>query len=179
MERISLFKNSSGEGDNKIIRKKISPGDRIFIDMDRCLVDFDSGINKLSSSVRDQYAWEDLDDVPGIFSKMEPMPGAVEVVNALSRRYDVYVLSTAPWKNSSAWSDKLEWIQKYFGKEKNSPFYKKVIISHHKDFELYSGAYLIDDRTKNGAEAWDKKDKLIHFGNNQFPDWEAVGKFLL
>ena len=25
-------------------------------------------------------------------------------------------------------------------------------MSHHKDFEFYSGAYLIDDRTKNGAD---------------------------
>jgi 5'(3')-deoxyribonucleotidase len=171
-ERIKLFSD-------KIIRKKIKPGERIFIDMDNCLVNFESGINKLSKRTRDNYAWEDLDDVPGIFSKMEPNEGAVEVVNKLAQKYDLYILSTAPWKNSTAWSDKLLWVQKYFGKEKNSIFYKKIILTHHKDFELFSGAYLIDDRLKNGSEMWDKYDKLIHFGNSQFPNWEAVGKFLL
>jgi 5'(3')-deoxyribonucleotidase len=171
-ERIKLFSD-------KVIRKKIKPGEKIFIDMDNCLVNFASGIDKLSKKVRDSYAWEDLDDVPGIFSKMEPNEGAVEVITKLAQKYDLYILSTAPWKNSTAWSDKLLWIQKYFGKEKNSIFYKKIILTHHKDFELSVGAYLIDDRLKNGSEVWDKYDKLIHFGNSQFPNWEAVGKFLL
>ena len=172
--RIKLF-----SGPDKIIKKKARPGDKIFIDMDNCLVNFQSGIDKLSSSVRNKYAWEDLDDVPGIFSKMEPNPGAIEVVKKLAKVYDLYILSTAPWANPTAWSDKLLWIQKYFGKGKDSIFDKKIILSHHKDFELPSGAYLIDDRIKNGADAWDKKDKLIRFGNSQFPTWEAVGKFLL
>ena len=174
-DRIKLFSDPA----DKIIRKQIRPGDKIFIDMDNCLVNFQSGINKLSKSVLNKYAWEDLDDVPGIFSKMEPNPGAVEVINKLSKVYDLYILSTAPWANPTAWSDKLLWIQKYFGKDKGSIFYKKIILTHHKDFELTSGAYLIDDRFKNGADAWAKKNKLIHFGNPQFPDWESIGKFLL
>ena len=173
-DRIKLF-----SGSDKIIRKKARAGDKIFIDMDNCLVNFQSGIDKLSKSVLSKYEWEDLDEVPGIFSKMEPNPGAIEVIKKLSRIYDLYILSTAPWENPTAWSDKLLWIQKYFGKGKDSIFYKKIILSHHKDFELTSGAYLIDDRIKNGADEWDKKDKLIRFGNSQFPDWGAVGRFLL
>jgi len=61
---------------------------------------------------------------------MEPMPLAIESVKKLAQEYDLYVLSTAPWKNPSAWSDKLEWIP--------------LIISHHKN--LNKGDYLIDDR---------------------------------
>lgn len=90
-KRIKLFSD-------KIIRKKIKPGEKIFIDMDNCLVNFASGIDKLSKKVRDSYAWEDLDDVPGIFSKMEPNEGAVEVITKLAQKYDLYILSTAPWK---------------------------------------------------------------------------------
>lgn len=164
---------------NKTIKKSIKPGGKIFMDMDRCIVDFDSGISKLSESVRSKYDWEDLDNAPGIFGKMEPMPGAVEVIKSLSRKYDLYVLSTAPWLNPSAWSDKLRWIQKYFGEGKDGILYKRLIISHHKDFEFQKDAYLIDDRKKNGAEYWDKYDRLINFGNSQFPDWYSVGEFLL
>ena len=47
------------------------------------------------------------DDIPGIFGLMEPMPGAVESFLELAERFDVYVLSTAPWENPTAWSDKL------------------------------------------------------------------------
>ena len=32
-------------------------------------------------------------------------------------KYDVYILSSAPWKNPSAWSDKLEWVKKYLGQD--------------------------------------------------------------
>lgn len=38
-----------------------------------------------------------------------------EAVHELSKHYDVYILSTAPWKNPSAWSDKINWITKHFG----------------------------------------------------------------
>ena len=164
---------------NDIITKKISPGGKIFIDMDNCMVDFPSGIEKLSGKVRSQYAWEDLDEVPGIFGKMDPMPGAIEAIKKLSTKYDLYVLSTAPWTNPTAWIDKIKWIHKYFGDGKNSIFYKKVILSHHKDFEYGPDRYLIDDRKKNGAEVWDLHGRLINFGNEQFPDWESVVKFLI
>lgn len=56
------------------------------------------------------------------------------------------MLSTAPWHNPSAWSDKVKWIQHYFGEEKGSALYKRLILSHHKN--LNQGDYLIDDRTK-------------------------------
>ena len=38
---------------------------------------------------------------------------------------------------------------------------------------LESVAY-IDDRIKNGSELWYKNGRLIHFGNEQFPDWDLL-----
>ena len=73
-----------------------------------------------------------LDEVPDIFALMKPLRGAIKAVDKLSEKYDVFILSTAPWLNSSAWKDKIEWIQKYFGKETGSLLYKRLIISHHK-----------------------------------------------
>lgn len=146
----------------------------VYFDMDNVLVDFKTGIDKLSDEIKMKYEG-DLDDVPGIFSLMEPMPFAIESVNKLATEFDLYVLSTAPWKNSSAWSDKVEWIQKYFGNDKDSVFYKRLIISHHKN--LNNGDYLIDDRDKNGAKEF--TGEFIKFGTEKFPDWLSVTDYLL
>lgn len=146
----------------------------LYIDMDNVLVDFPTGIATLSDELKEAYKGN-YDETPGIFSLMQPMKGAVEAVNALAEHYDIYVLSTAPWRNPSAWSDKLQWIQKYFGKEEDSPLYKRLILSHHKD--LNRGDYLVDDRTKNGAENF--QGELILFGSEAYPDWDHVVRRLL
>ena len=110
-------------------------------------------------------------DVPSIFSLMVPMKDAISSFNLLAEKYDTYILSTAPWKNPSAWSDKLEWVKKHLGEKA----YKRLIISHHKD--LNKGDYLIDDREKNGAK--DFEGELILFGSEKFKDWNAVKNYLL
>ena len=81
---------------------------------------------------------------------MEPYPNAKESVEKLSEKYDLYILSTAPWLNPSAWIHKIEWVHQHYGKEDDSLFYKKLIISHNKNLNV--GEYLIDDRPKNGAK---------------------------
>ena len=68
---------------------------RLYFDMDGVLVDFQSGIDRLSEDVKKEYEGR-LDEVPGIFGLMLPMPGAIEAVNILKEHYDVYILSTAP-----------------------------------------------------------------------------------
>ena len=138
--------------------------------MDNVLVDFPSGISKLSQEVINEYE-SNLDEVPNIFSLMEPLEGAIDSFKILSQRYDTYILSTAPWKNSSAWSDKVKWVKKYLGKSA----YKRLILTHHKN--LNHGDYLIDDRTKNGAGEF--KGELIQFGTDKFPDWKSVCSYLL
>ncbi len=142
----------------------------LYIDMDNVLVDFPSGITRIPKDIQQQYEGK-LDEVPGIFSLMDPMPGAINAYNKLSEVYDTYILSTAPWENPSAWSDKLLWVKKYLGK----PAYKRLILSHNKN--MNKGHFLIDDRTKNGAG--DFEGEHIHYGTDQFPDWNSVCKYLL
>lgn len=141
----------------------------VYIDMDNVLVDFTTGIAALSDELKEKYRGN-YDETPHIFSLMQPLEGAVDAVHRLVKQYDVYILSTSPWLNSTAWSDKVEWIQKYFGKDEQSPLYKRLILSHHKN--LLQGDYLIDDRTKNGAANF--KGELILFGSDDYPNWKAV-----
>lgn len=142
----------------------------VYIDMDNVLVDFGTGIAQLSDEERTIYEGH-YDEVPNIFGKMQPKEGAIEAVKALIQVYDVYILSTSPWNNPSAWSDKLNWVKKYLGEE----MYKRLILSHHKD--LNRGDYLIDDRIKNGAIKFN--GELILFGCSRFPNWRAVTDYLL
>lgn len=142
----------------------------LYVDMDNVLVDFPSGIAKLSPHTVKEFEGR-LDEVPGIFALMDPMPDAISWFEALAAHYDTYILSTAPWGNPSAWIDKVVWVQRYLGQ----PAYKRLILSHHKN--LNDGHYLIDDRTKNGVDRF--RGEHIHFGTERFPDWQSVGRYLL
>lgn len=140
----------------------------LYIDMDNVLVDFPSAFSKIDKDIFDQY--DDKDDIPGIFSLMEPLKGALEAFKILSDKYDVYILSTAPWNNPSAWSDKLEWVKKFLG----DGAYKRLILTHHKN--LNKGDYLVDDRLARGSSEFE--GELIHFGSEKFPNWASVINYL-
>ncbi len=101
---------------------------------------------------------------------MAPMPGAIEAYTELAGLFDTYILSTAPWNNPSAWSDKLIWVKKHLG----DVAYKRLILTHHKN--LNRGDYLVDDRTKNGVDQF--VGKHIHFGTKDYPDWKSVVEYL-
>lgn len=137
----------------------------VYVDMDNVLVDFPSAFSKVDPAILEEYEGH-VDDIPNIFSLMEPLEGAVEAFNYLAERYDLYILSTAPWENPTAWSDKLNWVKRYLGPKA----YKKLILSHHKN--LNHGDILIDDRTANGADKF--MGTFIKFGSAQFPNWESV-----
>lgn len=145
----------------------------LYFDMDNVLVDFDSALvqlEKYNPSVLEIYEGR-LDEIPGIFSNMKPYGEAVEVYHQMRQIFDVYILSTAPWENPSAWKDKLAWVKKHLGETAT----KRLILTHHKNLNI--GHFLIDDRTKNGAEEF--TGEHIHFGSDKFPNWPTVMNYLL
>lgn len=144
--------------------------DIVYVDMDNVLVDFPWGIKQLPDEVKEKYK-DNLDEIPGFFSDLPPVEGAIEGFRRLQDQYDTYILSTAPWGNPTAWTDKLLWIKQHLPKAG----YKRLILSHHKN--LNDGDYLIDDRKANGAGEF--PGEHIHFGSDRFPDWAAVLDYLL
>ena len=143
----------------------------ILIDMDGVLVDFQSGIDCFPEGTGEDFGgW---DNVPTIFSCMQPMPGAIDAFRELAQHHDVYIVSTAPWANSTAWSDKRDWVVRHLGEAAE----KRLILTHHKN--LVRGDIIIDDRTKRGVAEHDARH--IHFGRdpdtgelNEFPDWPSA-----
>jgi 5'-nucleotidase len=142
----------------------------LYIDMDNVLVDFNSALQYCAPEVLEKYC-ENPDDIPDLFAKMKPLDGALEAYARLVEDFDIYILSTAPWDNPSAWSDKLRWVKAYLGQTA----YKRLILTHHKD--LNRGDFLVDDRNKHGADRF--VGEWIHFGSCNFPDWPSVVKYLL
>ncbi len=142
----------------------------LYVDMDNVLVDFQSAFPHLSDEILKQYEGNE-DDIPGLFAKMVPMPDAIESFHTLSEHFDTYIMSTAPWRNPSAWSDKLLWVQAHLGQAA----YKRLVLTHHK--ELNRGDFLVDDREKHGAK--DFMGEHIHFGSKRFPHWQSVVEYLL
>jgi len=141
----------------------------LYIDMDGVLVDFESGIAQIPENIRSQYD-DRLDDVPGIFGLMKPMPNAIASYYELAEKFDTYILSTPPWDNPSGFSDKLLWVKEHLGDVAR----KRLILSHHKN--LNAGHFLIDDRTHNGADKF--QGEHIHFATEKFPDWATVVSYL-
>lgn len=139
----------------------------VLIDMDGVICDFDKRARELenqgikgNSLFKHENAYKDL----------EPIEGAIEAWNKLQEKYETYILSTPPWSNPNAWSEKRNWVQKYLGNISK----KKLILCHNKG--LVMGDYLIDDRIANGVA--DFKGTHIHFGQSVFPGWDSVLKFL-
>ena len=86
----------------------------LYIALEHVLADVSSGLNYVAKEVAAAYAGrEEL--IPGIDVKMDPIPGAVEAFQRLASRYDVFIVSVAPWENATAWTGKLQWVSEHFG----------------------------------------------------------------
>ncbi|GHC23067.1 5' nucleotidase, NT5C type [Leuconostoc lactis] len=124
---------------------------KLFLDMDNVIVDTLAILNTIETQ---QLQVDKPDQIPGIFRDLPPMPGAVAAVQALATVYELHILSTAPWQNASAWQDKLLWLAEHFGDGPDSPFYKRVTLTHDKGLVHAVGGILIDDRPYHGASQW-------------------------
>lgn len=143
----------------------------VYVDMDGVVADIVDGYNKLPENIREKYTIGHACDVSGLglFEDLKPIEGCKVAIDKLTSKYDVYFLTTVPFNNPEAYVEKVKWLTNHFPKLK-----RKMIASRHKNLNM--GAYLIDDRTKNGAGEF--TGKHIHFGTDDFPTWKEVSEYL-
>lgn len=140
----------------------------VYIDLDGVIVDVERYIHETyePSYIKAKGIGQLIDNHVDIFHNSQPIPGAVSAFRQLAQKYNVYILSTAPWDNPESWTAKRLWVEKHLGSEA----YKRLILSHNKG--LLRGDYLIDDRRVNGVEEFDGTH--IHFGSVDTPNWDTV-----
>jgi 5'-nucleotidase len=141
---------------------------KLFLDMDGVLADLVGTV----TSHPDYVPNTPLDSID-VFEDLRPIPYAIESVRKIlnSNKYDVFVLSTAPWGSPKAWMDKRLWIEKHLPELK-----KRVILTHYKDLCCGSeNDIIIDDRIVNGVERWNGVH--LHFGV-EYKDWNSILEYL-
>jgi 5'(3')-deoxyribonucleotidase len=158
MKYLKRFENVYSPIENETEGKDI-----VYIDMDDTICDYMSHHNKMSKLNPDiKYPQSQK----GFFLNLEPIEGAIDAINQLRKKYDVYILTRPSYLNPHCYTEKRLWIEKYFGVD----FCKKLIISPNKD--LLMGDYLIDDMPWPGF-----KGKQLQFGKPPYENWEKILEF--
>tara|TARA_R100000322_G_scaffold169354_1_gene141345 strand:- start:1527 stop:1991 length:465 start_codon:yes stop_codon:yes gene_type:complete len=131
----------------------------VFLDMDGVLCNFDKAKEQLPKEQQGR------PDLHVDFSKLEPMPDAIESVFKLEQMgHDVFIATTPPWNNPDAWGQKRDWVEQHLPSLK-----RKMFLTHRKD--LLAGDILIDDTTYRGQTSF--AGTFFHFGQNGM-DWRYI-----
>lgn len=139
----------------------------VLIDLDGVICDFDKRAKELEQQGVKGHS---LFRHPDAYRALEPIEGAIDAWHELQEKYETYILSTPPWSNPDAWSEKRIWVQQHLGDSAK----KKLILCHNKG--LVKGDFLIDDRIANGVA--DFEGEHIHFATEKFPGWGTVLEYL-
>ncbi|MFT3827603.1 MAG: 5'(3')-deoxyribonucleotidase [Chitinophagaceae bacterium] len=115
---------------------------------------------------------------PGFFRTAKVMPGSQEVVAALNKHYEVFIVSAATEFPQSL-AEKIEWLQEHF------PFigWQQVVLCGSK--KPVTGDYMIDDHLKNldpfeGEKILFTATHNSHIqGYTRVNNWEEVRELLL
>jgi 5'(3')-deoxyribonucleotidase len=133
---------------------------RVFVDLDGVVVDFDSYAESLGLS------GAKVKTIRGAYLEMKAFPGALESVRSLiGMGYEVWIATKPPTGISYAYADKVEWVLRHLPELK-----RRIILTHDKGLLGDFGDYLIDDRPhKNNCENFE--GHLIAFKKgNQWPE---------
>ena len=141
----------------------------IYIDMDGVLCNFKKAHSAAVARMPEiRYPQTQFD----FFRKLEPMEGALEAVQGLVAQpnFEGYILTAPSIYNPLSYTEKRLWVEDHLGMD----LVKRLIVSPHKN--LNKGHFLIDDRPHgNGQDLFE--GKLLLFGAEEFPDWDAVLAF--
>ncbi len=136
----------------------------IYIDMDGVICNY----QEMMTRFKQRAPWLEFPQTKEDFwTKLNPIPGAINAVNELRKLSEVYILTAPSVKNPSSYSGKRIWIEKYF----DESFCHKLIICPNKG--LLKGDLLIDDNLGGkGQESFN--GRLLKFGFGPYLTWDLV-----
>jgi hypothetical protein len=108
------------------------------------------------------------DRMPGYYSYVDPIEGAVRQLHELSKytKIDWHIVSSISWTNPNALLDKRKWLDDHFG-----PLVKnRLIFVKRKD--LLRGDYLVYRHETNGVKQF--AGKQLRFGEDPIPHWSHI-----
>lgn len=109
---------------------------RVFIDMDGVLVDFQKRMTELGKT------GDELKREPGAYLSMPAFPAGMAAVKSLiGAGYEVWIATKPPTGIWWAYADKAEWVIQHLPELK-----RRIIITHDKGLLGDEGDFLIDDR---------------------------------
>jgi hypothetical protein len=134
---------------------------RIFIDMDGVIVDFEGRMAELGLGAGR------LKVQPGAYLHMKPIPGAIEAVRSLiGMGFEIWLATKPPTGIPWAYMDKVQWVLNHLPELK-----RRIIITHDKGLLGDGGDYLIDDRPhKANCEAFTGRVIVFGHGSYLWPD---------
>jgi 5'(3')-deoxyribonucleotidase len=135
---------------------------RILVDMDETICDYRT---KHSQGVAAGLEFPQAQ--VGFFYSLDPIEDAISTVKWLAEHHDVWIATAPSVRNSHCYSEKRDWIEKYFGLD----MVRKTIICPDKS--LLIADYLIDDKA-DGFGQENFTGELLQFGSSSFPDWDAI-----
>ena len=145
---------------NKVVLNKV-----VFVELSHVMMDYQTALEHLDDGTQDAYLRR-MNEMPGVYSLMNPVFGALAGFEKLAQHHDVCLVSTPSWDNESAWTDKLEWVKRHFGESAR----ERIITTHRKD--LLAGDVLVDGTGNFGTEGF--AGEVIRFGSDAFPHWNAL-----
>lgn len=125
---------------------------RVFVDMDGVIVDFDS-FREAAGATGDE-----IKKRPGAYLEMQPYPDGIAGVRSLiGMGYEIWIATKPPTGVAFAYADKAAWVMKHLPELK-----RRIIITHDKGLLGDVGDFLIDDRPhKANCESF--KGQLLKF----------------
>lgn len=162
------------EGDKNLTREEVFGRygvrlrKKLYVDMDDTICDYSSlwqiYIQKFPEVAYPQSKF-------GFFSRLKPIPGALESLKRLEAHYDIYILTRPSIKNIHSYSEKAEWVEKYLGED----YLERLILCPDKS--LVKGDFLVDDWDHNGQAEFE--GKFLKFKTDRWPNWEVVENYLM
>jgi 5'-nucleotidase len=140
---------------------------RIYVDMDGVICDYYTAYQIVK---KERPEIQHPQSLYGFFIGLKSIPYSIDMVQYLSKKYDLWFLSKPSVYNINSYSEKALWIYNNFGFE----LQKRLILSSDKS--LLKGDYLIDDQTNANQDKFEGEHIL--FGSPKFPNWIEVVKYL-